>query len=119
MAWVLVVDDLELVRDICARLLLKAGHDVVQAATGDDALRLYRDFQPDCVLLDVSMPGLDGLATLQALRTIDPTARIAMLTSHNDRAIVESAIALGARDYVAKPFQRERLIAAVQRLAGP
>jgi two-component system chemotaxis response regulator CheY len=118
LARVLVVDDLDVVRSLCARLLVKAGHQVVQASSGADAIRLYAEERFDAVLLDVSMPELDGLATLQALRERDPNARVAMLTSYKETEIVRQAIALGARDYVAKPFQQERLLAAVTRLVG-
>jgi two-component system, chemotaxis family, chemotaxis protein CheY len=118
-ARVLVVDDLELVRALCVRLLAKAGHQVIEASNGADALKLYQHQPFDAVLLDVSMPELDGLATLQALRKLDPHARVAMLTSYKETDVVRQAIVLGARDYVAKPFQHERLLAAVEKLVGP
>lgn len=70
------------------------------------------------MLLDVSMPGMDGLATLQALRKVDPQAKVAMLTSYRETDVVKRAIALGARDYVVKPFEAARLLAAVQKLVG-
>lgn len=118
MARVLIVDDLDLVHDLCERLLTKAGYHVLHARSGHDAVAQYVDQRPDAVLLDVSMPGFDGLSTLRALRELDPGARVAMLTSHHEYSIVRRAIELGALDYVAKPFQRERLLAAVQRLVG-
>jgi two-component system chemotaxis response regulator CheY len=117
-ARVLVVDDLELIRSLCARLLVKAGHQVVQATNGADALRLYGQERFDAVLLDVSMPEMDGLSTLQALRKLDPHAKVAMLTSYKETDVVKQAIAFGARDYVAKPFQHERLLEAVKKLVG-
>lgn len=118
MARVLIVDDLELIRALCTRLLGKAGHHVVQAPNGAEALKLYAQQRFDAVLLDVSMPEMDGLTTLQALRKLDPHARVAMLTSYKETEVVKQAIALGARDYVAKPFQHERLLAAVQKLVS-
>ncbi len=101
---------------MCTRLLRKAGHEVVVASNGRDAVDKYVSDEPDAVLLDVSMPGLDGLETLQAIRLIDPNARVAMLTSYSEHAMVVRAIGLGARDYITKPFQRDRLLAAVARL---
>lgn len=86
------------------------------ASNGRDAVDKYVSDEPDAVLLDVSMPGLDGLETLQAIRLIDPNARVAMLTSYSEHAMVVRAIGLGARDYITKPFQRDRLLAAVARL---
>lgn len=118
LARVLVVDDLDLVHDLCDRVLTKAGHQVVHARSGRDAVTMYQQDRPDAVLLDVAMPGFDGFSTLQALRELDPGARVAMLTSHHEHAVVRRAIEMGALDYVAKPFQRERLLAAVERLVG-
>lgn len=112
------MDDLELVRALCVRLLVKAGHDVAQAETGADAIKQYGQQRFDGVLLDVSMPGLDGLHTLEALRKVDPQARVAMLTSYREREVVQQAIQLGARDYVVKPFDPARLLAAVERLVA-
>ena len=105
-------------RDICTRLLKKAGHEVLHASNGNDAVDIYASKRPDGVLLDVSMPGLNGLETLQAIRLIDPNARVAMLTAYSDHEMVARAIGLGARDYVTKPFQRDRLLAAVERLVA-
>jgi YesN/AraC family two-component response regulator len=79
---------------------------------------MYRQQRPDGVLLDVAMPGFDGFSTLQALREVDPGARVAMLTSHHEYTVVQKAVEMGVVDYVAKPFQRERLLAAVERLVG-
>ena len=104
---------------MCTRLLRKAGHEVVHASNGRDAIDMYVANEPDGVLLDVSMPGLDGLETLQAIRLIDPNARVAMLTSYSERVMVVKAISLGARDYITKPFQRDRLLEAVERLVAP
>jgi len=98
------------------RLLVKAGHEVIEADSGAAALERYGAERSDGVLLDVSMPGLDGLHTLAALRKIDPEARVAMLTSYREKDVVQQAIKLGARDYVIKPFEAARLLTAVERL---
>ena len=105
-------------RDMCSRILKKAGYDVVLASNGTIAVDVYATERPNAVLLDVSMPGLDGLETLQAIRLLDPNARVAMLTSYSEHAMVVRAIGLGARDYITKPFQRDRLLAAVSRLVA-
>lgn len=82
MARILVVDDLDLMREICARTLETAGYQVIQAPNGIEAVKLYRQEHPDAMLLDVSMPGQDGLETLGQIKAIDPRARVAMLTSY-------------------------------------
>lgn len=115
---ILVVDDQEPVRDLCMRMLSVRGYEVIGAESGPAALALYEEQRPDAVLLDLHMPDMDGLATLEALRTLDPEARVAMLTASADGASVRRALALGARDYVLKPFRARRLAEAVERLIG-
>ena len=70
------------------------------------------------MLLDVDMPGMDGLATLSALRALDPTARVAMLTGNAGGGTIRAALSMGALDYVLKPFQGRRLAEAMVRLLG-
>lgn len=118
MARILVVDDQETVRDLCARMLSVRGHTSIQAEGGLDAVRQYALAQPDAVLLDVMMPGMDGLATLAELRKIDPEVKVAMLTSTSERGTVMRALQLGARDYILKPFHGRRLAEAVEKLVA-
>ena len=104
MARVFVVDDQEPVRDLCARMLSVRGHEVLGVGSGPEAIALYGELRPDAVLLDVDMPGMDGLTTLGEIRKIDPEARVAMLTGNAGGGTIRGALALGARDYVLKPF---------------
>jgi two-component system chemotaxis response regulator CheY len=115
-AVVLVVDDLDLVRSLCKNILERAGHTVVEAADGTEAVQAYADHRPDAVLLDLMMPGMDGLTTLGEIRKLDPEARVAMFTAHRERDQVMRAIELGAKDYVVKPFHADRLVQAVNKL---
>jgi two-component system chemotaxis response regulator CheY len=115
-AVVLVVDDLPLIRLLCLRYLEAAGHEVIQATNGVEAVHAYNVSRPNAVLLDLKMPELDGLGALKAIMVIDPQARVAMFTSAADTKQVTSALQLGARDYVVKPFRVERLLQAVDRL---
>ena len=118
MARVLVVDDAAPVREMCAWILRRRGHEVIEADDGGLAAKLYEETRPDVVVLDVMMPGIDGLTALGHIRAFDPNARVAMLTGARDEATIRKAIALGARDYLAKPIQASRLVDAVERLAG-
>jgi CheY-like chemotaxis protein len=118
-ARVLVVDDSGPVRELCARMLRQLGHGALLAAGGEEALALYAEHRPDAVLLDVHMPGMDGLAVLAALRVLDPAARVAMVTSVRDADVVRRAVELGASDYMLKPFRADRLDEAVERLLAP
>ena len=116
MATILVADDLRLVRMVCRRHLEAAGHEVLEATDGAEAVKEYDLHRPAAVLLDLLMPEMDGLSALRAIRELDPNARVAMLTAEHDVERVTDAIQLGARDYVVKPFRPERLIQAVDRL---
>jgi two-component system chemotaxis response regulator CheY len=115
-ALVLVVDDLDLIRKLATRYLEQAGHMVIQANNGTDAIKVYQEKRPDCVLLDLVMPGLDGLATLRGIKGFDSHARVAMFTADADVKQVGDALQYGARDYVVKPFRPERLLEAIDRL---
>jgi two-component system chemotaxis response regulator CheY len=117
-ARILVVDDAAPVREMCAWILRRRGHEVIEAGDGAAGAELYARERPDAVLLDVMMPGRDGLSALTEIRTLDPTARVAMLTGARDEATIRRAVALGARDYLAKPIQASRLIQAVERMVG-
>ncbi|HEV8633373.1 MAG TPA: response regulator [Chloroflexota bacterium] len=113
---VLIVDDQDLLRQLCGRILETCGHRVLEATTGAQAIRLYQEERPDAVLLDIGIPDMDGIAVLEELRRIDPRARVAMLTGERRPEAVRRALSLGARDYIVKPFYSERLKTAIDRL---
>ena len=116
MARVLLVDDAAFMRMRCARLLQEEGHEVLEAANGREAVEMYQACHPDAVLMDITMPEMDGLEALRAIKAADPHAKVAMLTAMGQQAIVIEAIKSGARDFVVKPFERERVLAAVAKL---
>ena len=116
MAKIMVVDDAAFMRIRASRLLAEAGYVVVEADNGVTAVETYIRERPDCVLMDITMPEMDGLDALDAIRRHDPTARVAMLTAMGQQPIVLDAIKRGARDFVVKPFQADRVLSAVTRL---
>ena len=118
MAKVLVVDDAAFMRMRCARILTENGHEVVEAANGALGVEAYGQVKPDAVLLDVTMPMMDGLQALKEIRKIDPDARVAMVTAMGQQGVVVEALKSGAKDFVVKPFESDRLLAAVGRLLG-
>ena len=115
---VLVDDDAEHIRTLCQHVLLSHQILTIEAANGHEAIEQYRLYQPDAVILDISMPGGDGLAALREIKRLDASARVLMLTARAQRATVLEALRYGAKDFVVKPFERKRLLEGIERLLG-
>ena len=118
MAKIMVVDDAAYMRLRCAKLLIDNGYEVMQADTGTQAVEKYKAGKPDAVLLDVTMPDMDGLTALKKIRELDPEARIAMLSTMGQQSIVTEALKRGAMDYLVKPFEPTRVLTTVRKLVG-
>jgi two-component system chemotaxis response regulator CheY len=116
MARILIVDDAAFVRMKYAKSLVSSGYEVVEAENGAKALEKYKEQRPDGVLLDINMPVMDGIVTLHEIMSMDPTARIAMVTCIGSQSIVLTALSAGARDFVMKPFDEDLVINTVQKL---
>jgi len=113
-AAILVIDDEEIMREILEALLTREGYHVRLAASGEEGLELARAEPFDAAIVDVMMPGLDGIATLEELRKLDDDLPVLMITAF---ASVETAIAamkLGAFDYVTKPFKNDEVLVVVR-----
>ncbi len=115
MSKILVVDDAQFLRLRLTRLLAEHGHEVIEAENGAQAVSVYGAQKPDAVLMDVTMPEMDGLAALRAILKADPAARVVMLTALGQESIVLQAVRSGAKDFVVKPFEAERVLAAIQK----
>jgi two-component system chemotaxis response regulator CheY len=114
MARILVVDDAAFMRKMVSDALAKGGHDVVgEAGNGVEAIAQYQALKPDLVTLDITMPEKDGLAALADIMAADPTAKVVMCSALGQESKVLEAIKLGAKDFVVKPFQPDRVIDAV------
>jgi DNA-binding response OmpR family regulator len=107
MPTILVVDDHEEIREALAEILEEEGHEVLQAADGLDALEMISRRLPDVILLDIAMPGIDGLETLSRLKEIpeNATLPVIMVTAQGDRQNMVKAVQLGVRDYITKPWE--------------
>lgn len=116
MAKILVVDDAAFMRLRATKLLADAGHTVIEAENGRLAVEAYARERPDAVLMDITMPEMDGLEALDAIRLADPSAKVVMLTAMGQQSIVMDAIKRGARDFIVKPFAPDRVLAAVGKL---
>ena len=116
MARVLVVDDAAFMRKVLSDALGKAVHEVVgEAANGQEAVDRYRDLKPDLTTLDITMPEKDGLHALREILALDPTARVVMCSALGQESKVLESIKSGARDFVVKPFQPDRVLEAVAK----
>jgi two-component system, chemotaxis family, chemotaxis protein CheY len=119
MARVLVVDDAAFMRKMVSDALAKGGHEVVgEGANGAEAVTRFQELQPELVTLDITMPEKDGLTALEEIVSLDPDARVIMCSALGQESKVLEAVKSGAKDFVVKPFQPERILdAAAKALA--
>ena len=115
MAKILIVDDAEFLRVRISKMLVGGGHEVIEADNGLKAVETYKTARPDAVLMDITMPEMDGLAALKEIKALDPAARVVMLTALGQESVVLEDIKSGAIDFVVKPFQPERVLAALSK----
>ena len=118
MATILVVDDAAFMRMRMSKILTEAGYDVVQAENGLEAIEKYKGSRPDAVLMDITMPEMDGLTALKEIRAHDPSAKVAMVTALGQQQVVLEAVKAGAKDFLVKPSEAERVLAAVSKLCA-
>jgi two-component system, chemotaxis family, chemotaxis protein CheY len=112
---ILIVDDAEFLRLRISKMLTGEGYEVFEAENGLKAIQAYQANHPDLVLMDVTMPEMDGLTALKQIRALDAKAKIIMLTALGQESVVLEAIKSGARDFVVKPFERDRVLNAIQK----
>ena len=116
---VLVVDDAMFMRATVKRILENGGYEVVgEAENGKIAVELYAELKPDAVLLDITMPIMDGLAAAKSILASDPAAVVLMCTALGQQNLVIEAIQAGVKDYITKPFQPDRVIEGVGKALG-
>jgi two-component system chemotaxis response regulator CheY len=118
MTKVLIVDDAEFLRVRLTKMLNTDGYEVFQAENGLKAVATYKDIHPDVVLMDITMPEMDGLTALKEIIGFDPRARVVMLTALGQESVVLEAVKSGARDFVVKPFEHDRVMKAITKLVG-
>ena len=119
MARVLVVDDAAFMRKVVSDALTSGGHEVVgEAGNGNEAVQRYQELQPELTTLDITMPEKDGLDALAEIISINPSARVLMCSALGQESKVIESIKLGAKDFVVKPFQADRVLEAVGKALG-
>lgn len=112
---ILVVDDAVFMRSRLKKLLESDAHTVVEAANGQEAVACYVQTQPDLVLMDITMPEMDGIEATRAIRNLDPHASVVIVSALGQQAMVLAAIQAGAKDFIVKPFQPDRVRAAIHK----
>lgn len=121
MAKIMLVDDAAFMRMMVKNSLTKGGFadcEYVEAQDGAEAVKKYDEENPDLVIMDITMPNMDGLQALKKIREGDPNAKVVMCTAMGQESMVVEAIKNGARDFVVKPFNAERICATVKDILG-
>ncbi|HEX7057174.1 MAG TPA: response regulator [Bacilli bacterium] len=116
MTKVLVVDDATFMRMALKQILLESGFEIVgEAANGQEAVEMYRSLRPDIVTMDITMPDMDGIQALKEIKEIDPSAKIVICSAMGQQGMIIDAIQSGAKDFIVKPFQKDRVIQALKK----
>lgn len=114
---VLIVDDAAFMRMMIREILERHGYEVVgEAENGEQAVEMYKKLRPDLVTMDITMPEMDGITAVKEIMKFDPKAKIIMCSAMGQQAMVIDAIQAGARDFIVKPFQPERVLEAVTKV---
>ena len=116
---ILVVDDAAFMRMMIKDILTKNGYNIAgEAENGEVAIAKYKELKPDLVLMDITMPNVDGIQALKQIKANDPGAMVIMCSAMGQQAMVIESIQSGARDFIVKPFQAERVLEAVKKVLG-
>ena len=116
---ILICDDAAFMRMMIKDILTKNGYNVAgEAENGAKAVEQYNLLKPDLVLMDITMPEMDGIQALKKIKESDPSAMVIMCSAMGQQAMVIESIQSGAKDFIVKPFQADRVIEAVKKVVG-
>ena len=116
---ILIVDDAAFMRMMIKDILSKNGYEIAgEAENGLRAIEKYKELIPDLVIMDITMPDLDGIQAVREIRKINGNSKIIMCSAMGQQAMVIESIQAGARDFIVKPFQAERVVEAVKKVLG-
>ncbi|WML43712.1 response regulator [Neobacillus sp. PS3-40] len=114
---ILIVDDAAFMRMMIKDILSKNGYQVVgEAADGAQAIEKYKECAPDLVTMDITMPEMDGITALKEIKKVNPNVKVIMCSAMGQQAMVIDAIQAGARDFIVKPFQADRVLEAISKV---
>ena len=116
---ILICDDAAFMRMMIKDILTKNGYNVAgEAENGVKAVEKYNETKPDLVLMDITMPEMDGIQALKQIKAADPSATVIMCSAMGQQAMVIESIQAGAKDFIVKPFHADRVIEAVKKVVG-
>lgn len=116
---ILICDDAAFMRMMIKDILTKNGYNIAgEAENGLKAVEKFNETKPDLVLMDITMPEMDGIQALKQIKATDPSACVIMCSAMGQQAMVIEAIQSGAKDFIVKPFQAERVLEAVKKVVG-
>ena len=116
---ILLVDDAQFMREMIKKILTDNGYtEVYQAVDGADGVAKFGELAPDLVLMDITMPNMDGLEALKTIRANNPGATVVMCSAMGQEAMVMDAIKSGAKDFIVKPFKPDRVLKTVTSILG-
>ncbi|MCX4267404.1 MAG: response regulator [Lachnospiraceae bacterium] len=116
---ILICDDAAFMRMMIKDILTKNGYTVAgEAENGAKAVERYLELKPDLVMMDITMPEMDGIQALKKIKQSDPSANVIMCSAMGQQAMVIEAIQSGAKDFIVKPFDKDRVLEAVKKAVG-
>ncbi len=116
---VLITDDALFMRVTLKNILTKNGYEIAgEACNGLEAVQMYQSTRPDVVTMDITMPEMDGISAVREIKKFDPNAQIIMCTAMGQKTMVMEAVQAGAKDFIVKPFQPDKVLEAVAKLAS-
>jgi two-component system chemotaxis response regulator CheY len=119
MSKILIVDDAAFMRLMLKNIVQKGGHEVVgEAENGSDAIEKYMSLKPDIVTMDITMPIMEGIEAVKHIKASDPGAKIIMCSAMGQQGMVVQAIQAGAKEFIVKPFQEERVLESINKVLG-
>jgi len=119
MAKVLIVDDAAFMRMMIKDILEKNDFEIIgEASNGVMAVDMYKKEKPDVVTMDITMPDMDGIEAVKQIKAFDPDAKVIMCSAMGQQSMVMDAIRAGAKDFIVKPFQADRVLEAIKKVVG-
>lgn len=116
---ILICDDAAFMRMMIKDILSKNGYEIAgEAENGVKAVEKYREVKPDLVMMDITMPEMDGIQALKKIKEEDPSATVIMCSAMGQQAMVIESIQSGAKDFIVKPFDKDRVLEAVKKAVG-